>query len=117
SGNGETHPRHLLHRLLRCECGAFLGVGGAGASYMTCPKYPGGPCDCRTQVQRERAERMILGAIGERILSQPPWHEAVFKQTLAAWKQQAAQQPEELQSLESSIAEIERKIDRLIDGI
>jgi hypothetical protein len=64
----------MLSGLLRCEvCGAVFHVAGAYGKYLRCPNWAKGVCTCKTQVRRELAERMILEAIGQRILSNPTW--------------------------------------------
>src|SRR5438132_5716308 len=74
SGNSRTQPRHLLSGLLRCQaCGAVFHVTGVGARYMHCPNWAKGLCTSKTQIRRDRAEQMILEAIGRRILGDPVW--------------------------------------------
>ncbi len=117
-GHGARHPRHLLSGLLRCEaCGATLHVAGAGAKYLRCPNWAKGVCQCKTQVRRDRAERMILEAVGQRMFSNPTWLHAVFEETVASWKAQEECRPNEVQKTEKGLAEIERKISRLVDSI
>jgi DNA invertase Pin-like site-specific DNA recombinase len=118
TGSATLHPRHLLSGLLRCEgCGAAVHVAGARGKYLRCPNWAKGVCACKTQVRRDRAERMILDVIGQRILSNPSWQKAVFEETLAAWKKCSAGRPDEVQTLERNLAEVERKIARLVDSI
>ena len=94
SGNGVLHPRQLLSGLLRCEaCGATFHVAGAGGKYFCCPNWAKGVCGCKTQVRRDRAERMILEAVGQRMLSNPTWLQAGFEETLAAWKARGERGP------------------------
>ena len=74
---------------------------------MACPNWAKGTCNCKTQVRRELAQRLILTAIGQRILSNPAWRNAVLDETLVAWKQQQDQQPGELHTLQNALAEVE----------
>lgn len=60
---------------------------------------------------------MILDAVRQRIVANPAWHKAVLDETLAAWKEQAAQCPDEIQTTEKTLAEVDRKIARLVDSI
>jgi site-specific DNA recombinase len=118
TGNSQTHPRHLLSGLLRCElCGAAYHVTGAGARYMHCPNYAKGVCTNKTQVRRDLAERMILDAISQRIIANQAWQQAVFDYTLATWRREAEQQPSDLQNAEKALADVKRKIKRLLDMI
>lgn len=118
TGNAAAHPRHLLSGLIRCEaCGAAFQVGGAGGKYMRCPNWAKGVCGCKTQLRRELAERLILEALGRRVLANPAWRDAVLAETLAAWRDQRRRQPAERERAEKALAEVERKIDRLVDSI
>jgi DNA invertase Pin-like site-specific DNA recombinase len=118
TGNAAAHPRHLLSGLLRCEaCGATFRVAGAGGKYLRCPNWAKGVCACKTQVRRDRAERMILEAVGQRVLGNPAWLEAVLAETLAAWREQQQGLPEERRGVEKLLAEVERKIAHLVDSI
>ena len=60
---------------------------------------------------------MILAKVGRRILSDPVWFRAVFAQTLKAWRRHEQQVPTELASAERALADVERKITRLVDRI
>jgi site-specific DNA recombinase len=118
TGNSALYPRHLLSGLLRCEaCGARFQVAGPGAQYLRCPNYAKGVCTCQTQVRRDRAERMIVKAIGQRILSNSSWKQVVFEETLAAWKAQGERRPDEIQTATRALAEVDHKIGRLVDSI
>jgi site-specific DNA recombinase len=118
TGNATEHPRHLLSRLLRCEaCGAVFYVGGANGRYLFCPNYAKGLCTCQTQVPRALAEKVILAAIGQRILSNPTWREAVLIATQQAWTKSQRQRPDEIETTEKALADVKRKIGRLLDGI
>jgi DNA invertase Pin-like site-specific DNA recombinase len=118
TGNSASHPRHLLAGLLRCAaCGARFHVAGPRGLYLRCPNWATGGCATKTAVRRERAERMIVEAIGQRILANPVWLQAVFEETLAAGREQGARRPEELQRTEQALAEVERKLARLVDSI
>jgi hypothetical protein len=118
TGNATSHPRHLLSRLLRCEaCSAFLRVCGASGTYLGCPNWGKGVCACKPIVPRERAERLILEAIAQRVLTNPSWNEEVYKAALAQWQEQEQQQPAELQHVENALAEVDRRIARLLDTL
>lgn len=117
-GSADCPPRHLLSGLIKCAaCGATFHVGGANGKYMFCPGYHKGVCTCQTQLRRDRAERMILEELGKRILADPQWFQAVFDHTLKSWKQREERGPAELVSTERALADVERKISRLVDRI
>src|SRR5690606_6265452 len=94
SEQAANHPRHLLSQLIRCtECREFFIVGGAGAGYLFCPAQKRGTCTCKTQLRRDRAERMILDAIGTRILDEPAWRSAVATAVHEHWQRREATIP------------------------
>lgn len=119
SESTSASPRHLLSQLIECgQCGEKFHVGGARSEYLGCSTYrTGGLCDCKTQLRRDRAERMILEAIGERILDDPAWFDAVFQSLLNAWREGEQQLPTALKAAESELAAIESRIERLVDRI
>lgn len=117
-GTGRRHPRHLLSGLVRCrQCGRRWIIGGTGGKYFYCPGWPAGTCACKTQLPRDRAKRMVLEEIGRRILSNPAWKKHVLEETMRAWETQEAQLPSELAATEKALAEVDRKIARLVDSI
>lgn len=117
-GAADRHPRHLLSGLIRCgECDRTFVVGGAGGKYLFCPGYAMGDCSCRTQLRRERAERMILQEVGRRILSNPAWRRAVRAELDTAWRTTEAELPAELAAAEKALADVDRKVKALVDRI
>ena len=72
---------------------------------------------CQTQLQRRRAERLILQTIGERVLSSPTWREKVLAETQTAWQKIQQTLPAELQEVEQRLAEVNRKIEHLLDQV
>jgi DNA invertase Pin-like site-specific DNA recombinase len=117
-GADRQHPRHLLSVLIRCgECGRTFYVGGANGKYLFCPGYRLGVCGCKTTLRRDRAERMILDEIGRRILANPTWRDVVIEEMRRAWKVQESQLPSELAAAEKALADVDRRIKRLLDKI
>jgi DNA invertase Pin-like site-specific DNA recombinase len=115
-GQADRHPRHLLAGLVRCAaCGRSLSVGGSKGKYLFCPNYATGGCTCKTQLRRERAERMILDAIGQRILANAAWRRSVFIESQRAWHATEAHLPAELAAVHKTLAEVDRKIAHLVD--
>ncbi|MEQ8788669.1 MAG: recombinase family protein [Pirellulaceae bacterium] len=118
SKTGSRHPSHLLSQLIRCgECECTFHVGGTGGKYLFCPGYAAGTCSCRTQLRRDRAERMIIDEIGRRILVDPSWRSQVLEETVKAWKAQEATIPTELSAARRNLADVEKKIVNLVDRI
>lgn len=109
---------HLLSGLVRCGgCGRRFYVGGAAARYLVCPGYIQGVCSYKTQLNRARAERLILEQISARLLADEEWVQAVLAQTHAAWSHRQATLPGEIGNLRTALAEIERRIARLVDSV
>jgi len=94
------------------RCGAVFHVGGANGKYLFCPNYAKGVCTCQTQVQRGLAEKMILEAIGQRVLAKPAWRDAVLEETKQAWTELQRRQPGEIDTTDKALADIERRIER-----
>lgn len=111
-------PQHLLSGLVQCgHCRRLFNVGGAYGKYLFCRGYQIGDCPCQTTLRRDRAERLILAAIGTRILADPQWGQTVFDHTLAAWHRLQDSLPNELRDTESALVEVIRKINRLVDQV
>ncbi len=109
---------HLLSQLIKClECDSKFQVGGAHGKYLFCPKARKGTCGCRTTLNRSRAERMILEEIGQRVLEDEAWSQAVVDATVAAWNDSRRTRPDETPGLRQQIQQIERKIAKLLDQL
>jgi DNA invertase Pin-like site-specific DNA recombinase len=112
------HPRHLLQGLVKCAaCGSTFQVSGANGRYLGCAGFLRGLCPCKTRLPRALAERVLLGAISERILTNPGWREAVWEEAQASWRQQQQGGPRERQEAEQALASVNQKIQRLLDVI
>jgi site-specific DNA recombinase len=109
-------PCHLLSQLIVCgHCGRAFQVGGSQSKYLFCPGYLAGTCSCKTQLLRERAERMILSEIGRRVLENPLWQQRVFEVALRAWQADENVVPQELAATQRRLAEVDQKINNLLD--
>ena len=118
STRDSQNPRHLLQQLIHCSsCGSTFKVAGAQGRYLKCDGYSSGRCPVRTQLPRERAERMILERIGQLILHDSVWRQEVVRQTLQMWSAQQQQQPAEQHGLERQIAALDTKMERILDAI
>ena len=122
-GSENRHARHLLQGLIKCgECerngrDTTLCIGGAHGQYLVCPRYARGTCSCRTGLRRDLAERMILDSIGEKILKNDDWFQAVLLSLRGSWEERSRRIPAELQALDQQIADIDRRISKLVDRI
>ncbi len=112
-----ANPRHLLQQLVKCghcEDGTFQ-VSGANGKYLGCSNYKRGTCKCKTRLRRDLAKRMILDLIGQRILAQPAWHDAVRQELETSWERIEATRPSELQEIERAMQANEQKRKHLVD--
>ena len=117
-GNNRKSPRHLLAGLVQCaHCGGRFVVGGTRGKYLHCPGYLQGTCGCQTQLNRQRAEEFVLAEIGRRILENPRWTQAVVEEATASFEREQHRAPAELATAEKSLADVTRKISRLVDVI
>jgi len=116
--DGSLVPRHLLSGIVECAtCKSTFIVSGTGGKYLSCTGYPKGICSCKTQLRRDRAERMILHEIGKRIAGNPAWREAMYQQLVKRYRDEERQIPTELATVEKAIGEIDGKIGNIIDRI
>lgn len=115
-GSADSAPAHLLSRLIKCaECEHIFYTGGTHNRYMFCPNYRAGTCSCRTQLRRDRAERLILNAIGEAVLANPDWVQAIHDAMLKAWEDRQRRQPAELVAARRAMADVDQRIARMVD--
>jgi site-specific DNA recombinase len=117
-GSAAANPRHILSGLIKCgHCGRTFHVTGAYNKYLFCPGYGKGVCPCQTTLNRQLAESLILAEVSKRILENPAWLEAVLESTRAAWAEQQRTLPNELRDTENRLAEVNRRISRLVDSV
>jgi len=111
-------PRHLLAGLLRCEaCGMAFQVCGPRGDYLGCRGHLTGQCDRETRVPRDRAARLILGAIAERVLASPAWHREVLDALRAEHESLRDRLPGRLGEARKQLAAVTQRIARLVDAI
>jgi DNA invertase Pin-like site-specific DNA recombinase len=112
-----NYPRRLLSGLVKCVCGANFIVGGRNGCYLICPRYAQGRCQCKSQLHRERAEKLILDVVSRCILSSEDWKKALLDETIASWNELNLQIPDETRQLEKQLSEVNRKIKVLVDAV
>jgi hypothetical protein len=110
-------PRHLLQRVLTCDCGHYLRVGGANGKYLECPRAVVLQCPVRTKVRRDLAEKLILGVIQERLIACPEWKQLVHDWATREWAERQKNRPDEQAAIEAQLVEINKGIERLLDQI
>jgi hypothetical protein len=89
----DNNPRHLLSGLMKCQCGRPLNVGGTNGKYLFCRGYSMGVCKCKTTLNRELAERLILNAVGREIGSNPLLVDALLESTTRWFNQLSRELP------------------------
>ncbi len=111
-------PRQLLSCLVVCgHCGSPFYVGGRDGKYLGCAQQLSGDCVCKTKLQRARAERLILAAIGDVLLRDPAWLDSVCRWALAAWRSTQATLLPRRQELERRLQSTRQKIMHLVDSV
>lgn len=112
------NPRHLLQGLVKCAaCGSTFQVGGAGGKYLKCAGYQAGACQVKTQLRRDRAERLLLDRVGHEMLRNTAWKACVYESARQTWDDRRQRQPDEYRDVVRQLAAVEAKIARLLDAI
>ena len=112
-----AHPRHLLSGLIECgHCGGRMIVGGPHGKYLFCPQYKMGVCPNQTQLRRDRAEKMILEAIGDRILANGEWIELLLENACKSHDDLKRRLPDEHRAAQEALADVTRRISTLLDN-
>lgn len=107
---------HLLSNIVKCSCcSSKMYVGGSFGKYLFCPGARDGICACKSQLPRGLAEKMILEVIGDRMLANSIWREAVYQSLLSSWRQNLASRPSEGCEVRKLIEACDRRIQRLVD--
>lgn len=117
-GDPGRAPRHLLAGLLVCgACGGRLHTAGPRARYLRCSGRLRGTCGEGRMVRRDRAARLVLDAVGRRILGDPAWLAEVAGLVRAACRELDRTVPEGLKVAAAELADVEARIARLLDRI
>lgn len=112
------HGQHLLASMVQCAgCGSKLYVGGSHGNYLFCPGARDGICGCKTQLPRDRAEQYLLKAVGERVLANPTWMEAVYESLKQSWQKNLVARPDNDRNIQKLIDDCDRVIQRLVNSI
>jgi len=116
SSRGRVDGAHLLQGLMQCgQCGALYTV--AGRRYLVCKGYQSGQCTCKTRLDRRLAEATILRLLREHILNDGAWLDLIVDAAIEACKKGDASKPEMESQFQRQIAELRKKLDRLVDQI
>jgi DNA invertase Pin-like site-specific DNA recombinase len=108
--------RQLLSCLIVCgHCGKPFYVSGSRNKYLICSRHLTGECECRTQLRRQLAERLILAEIGKVIRDDAEWREAVVMATQSAWRNIQTKLLPRRRELEQLVSDAELTIARLVD--
>jgi len=118
SGSAAPSTTNLLAQLIVCgECGRRFYVGGSDGKYLFCPGHQEGVCGCKTKLNRQLAEQLILQEIGQQILDNPAWLAAVQAAVQKSWTERQQTLPNAITDTERALAEADRKIGRLVDVV
>jgi len=118
SGSAVPSTTNLLAHLIVCgECGRRFYVGGSNGKYLFCPGHQQGVCGCKTKLNRQLAEKLILQEIGRQILNNPTWLAAVKAAVQKSWTERQQTLPNAIADTELALAEVDRKIGRLVDAL
>ncbi|MCA9087595.1 MAG: recombinase family protein [Planctomycetaceae bacterium] len=118
SGNKFGNPTYLVSGLFECSaCGHRLVIGGSKSKFLFCPSHKKGICNCKTQLPLQLAQAMILDVVGKRVLTNEMWFEAVWVACQQEWEGYCNSVPAEIQEVERELAEVDRKLQRLVDRL
>ncbi len=118
-GSRQKHfPTHLLAGGMVCGCcgGTIAQVSGKAGGYYGCLAATKGACENRTLVRRTLAEKVILGAIKERI-SEPEQVAYVLQRVEEEIAKLRADLPDTLRLKEAELAAEQRRMANFLDFI
>lgn len=110
---------HLLQGLVLCPgCREpFYGGGGGGRLILFCRNARDARCPCKRQLDRDLAERLILGRVQHALLDDVVVLQKVLAETVTAWEAVQRTAPDSIEQIERKIQDEESRIGRLIDQI
>ena len=117
-GRSRAFPDHLLCGAMVCAtCGRSIGlVSGKPPGYFGCVAARSRGCDNKVRVNRDLAERVILGDV-ERLLADPPAIRYVYEQMEQVLAQLNADIPEKIRSKTAQLGNERRRLDHLVDFV
>lgn len=109
---GNHRGQRLLSGLIECGvCGSKFVCAG---KRMYCPNHPKGRCSCATGLKRELAESLILGQVGEIILSSSEWLCELETELARAYAAIYERVPSEEANLRRQLADVESRRENLL---
>ena len=117
-GRSQVFPDHLLCGAMLCaRCGRSIGlVSGKPPGYFGCIAARSRGCDNKVRVNRDLAERIILGDV-ERRLADPRAIRCLFKKTEQALVKLHSAVPKTIRSKTAQLGAERRRLDHLLDFI
>ncbi len=118
-GSKEKHyPTHLLSGAMTCgSCGSTIGqVSGKSGGYYGCFGAVKHVCDNKVLVPRKRAEKIIVGAISERIQDAEQVR-YVLEQVEKEISKLQSTLPEEMKIKEAELASQQRRLENIVNAI
>ena len=113
----EAYPKSILGGLLYCDtCGSRLWILGSGNQpRLGCPNHRKGTCAMASIVSVAKAEPALLGFVAEMLSAWPPWVASSAVAMRRAVARASERLPETLRADEERLAELERRIENLVD--
>jgi DNA invertase Pin-like site-specific DNA recombinase len=111
--------KYLLSGLVKCGvCGETYLASGKNSQYIYCQnRRHNGNCQNRTLLLRPLAEKLILPAISEKILTNKRWIDAIHSAIKDSIQRSGKGIAGKIKSKERVINDLHQKVDHLIDQI
>ena len=117
----EDYPQNLLAGLIVCgKCGSRLWQCGSGdRKYLGCPNRGKGPgmCPMRTRMRVDHAEVLIIEFVRDLFTRWPEWMRRAMDVMRQRIGEHARRVPAELEAARKRLAEIEPKIESIVDQL
>jgi hypothetical protein len=114
-----VYPQSLLGGILVCAtCGAKLWQHHSNRRrYYACPNHNKGSCTMASQVPAEKAEQALCDHLTQLLCSWPQWLAQLYRRVRELVQERAQQVPVELQQVRQRLAEIDRRLQNLVDAL